>query len=126
MSKKQKVIDQSVPLSITDFCTVEGISEFTYFMTLRPRGLTPREDRIPGTKIVRISPQSRVEWRERLQSIAAQEQIARERERRVELCIKAGKIGAASPLHVSNRRKTAIAPPKRPRGRPKKLPQAAE
>ena len=124
MSQK-KPIDENYPLSITDFCKVEGISPYTYHEKLRPRGLIPKEFRIPGTQIVRISPEARREWHERMDREEIQEQIERERERRVAFAREAGKAGAASPLHRRAPTKQSTAGPKK-RGRPRKHMQAAE
>jgi hypothetical protein len=122
--KKPRFIDEKCALSITDFCYLEGISTYTYYERLRPRGLTPKETRFPGLQLVKISPQARADWHKQLDQVDIQEEIAREFERRSDLASKAGKIAAASPLH--HRAKKSPAPPKRPRGRPRKHPIAAK
>jgi hypothetical protein len=120
MSNTKKPIDENCSLSIADFCRLVGISSFTYY-ALRKRGLTPKEFRIPGTQIVRISPQARREWQERFESSAMQEWAEREFERRSAINVKAGKLAAESPLHPRYR-----PPAPKKRGRPRKPLQAAE
>ena len=119
---KKKPIDENCALSVVDFCKVEGISIYTYYaLRKRKRDLVPKETRIPTTQIVRISPQARRDWHQRLEQADIQAEVAREFERRAEFASKAGTIAAASPLHHR-----ATVPPKRPRGRPRKHPIAAE
>jgi len=121
--RKRQPIDESRALSITDFCYVEGISTYAY-KDLRKRDLIPKETRIPGSQIVRISPQARRDWHARLEQADAQKQIERDRERRTEIAQRAGKLAVQSFKHP----RTGAKPVKRGRGRPRnpQPQQAAE
>jgi hypothetical protein len=129
MRKRRLPIDENRPLSITDFCYVEGVSTYTYNQTWRKRGLIPEETRYPGSQIVRITPQARREWRERFKQQEIQDQIKRDRERRTAIAKNAGKVAVKSRKHPRTGAKQSAEPPsapKRGRGRPRKYPQAAE
>jgi hypothetical protein len=92
-------------LTISEFCRLAHISTPTYF-SLQRKGLGPETITIPGTRIVRISPQARREWRERMRELSATETAKLEARRRREQASRAGKLAVASPLHVSKRRST--------------------
>jgi hypothetical protein len=115
-------IDERHSLTIPQFCKVENISIYTYYK-IRKLGLGPRELRVPGTNVARVTPKARQEWHERMQAHDVQEQAEREHERRAVIAKKAGTIAAASPLHRCYK-----PPPPTPkkRGRPRKPLQAAE
>ena len=98
-------------LTIEEFCHVEHISKGTYYK-LKRKGLGPEETCI--LNLIRISPEARADWHaklaERRQSAAA----ALESERKRVQTAQAGKLAAASPLHVS-KRATPSPPPSRRR-----------
>jgi hypothetical protein len=102
------------PMSIAGFCKSEGMSR-AFFYALKRKGLAPQltEIIVPGEpginrgrglKLLRISAESRREWREKIAqtraSEAAELEIARAREQRVA----AAKLAAASPSHISKSR----------------------
>jgi hypothetical protein len=102
------------PVSIAGFCKSEGMSR-AFFYALKRKGLAPQltEIIVPGEpginrgrglKLLRISAESRREWREKIAQARASEtaklEIARAREQRVA----AAKLAAASPSHVSKTR----------------------
>jgi hypothetical protein len=84
-------------------------SEFRYFERMSPskyhelkkKGLGPEETDIDGMK--RITPQSRERWHQLMAERARSETALLETERRRAQTVEAGKIAAASPLHVSKR-----------------------
>jgi hypothetical protein len=115
IARPAKPIDESRSLTIPQFCLLENISTYTYYR-IRKQGLTPRELRIPGTDIARITPEARREWHESMRTREVQEQVKREFERRAALISEAAKKAAASPLHAKQ------TPPKK-RGRPRKHPK---
>jgi hypothetical protein len=90
--------------TIQRFCEVEDFSEAKYH-ELQRLGLGPQETRIPHSNIVRITPEARRAWHQRLHELAQTEEAQLERRRRSELSSIAGKRAAASPLHISNRRR---------------------
>jgi hypothetical protein len=86
-----------------DFCYIERISKASY-ADLKRRGLGPQELRIPDSKIIRITYDAHVEWRQRMAELAQSEAAVLERERRRQLASVAGKRAAASLKHISRRR----------------------
>jgi len=84
-----------------EFCSAEHLSKSTYH-NLKKRGLGPEELVVPGSRIIRITAESRQRWHERMAELAKSE--AAEAERRRELAAVAGRIAAKSPLHISRRR----------------------
>jgi hypothetical protein len=101
-------------MTLNEFCLVEGISQYSYFK-MRKLGYGPRELRVPGTDILRITHEARAEWHERLQSKEVQEIVRQEHERRVKWSRRAGKLSLESPDHISNvtRRKPGPKPGKK-------------
>jgi len=96
-------IDESGPsLTINEFCAVEHISRPTYFAMQR-RGVGPEVLRIPGTRVIRITPAARQAWHDRLAQLADEEAGKLERQRRVDQGSRAGKAAVKSPAHVSHR-----------------------
>jgi hypothetical protein len=89
--------------TISQFCRAESLSKSTYY-ALRRRGLGPEEQRVPGTKIIRISAEARAAWREQMAEFARTEAAQLETERRRKLASTAGQIAARSPRHISRRR----------------------
>jgi hypothetical protein len=107
--KPAKAIDESRSLSVADFCRLEGISGATYYK-LKRMGLGPRETRIPGTNLVRITVQDRLAWHAFLQEREVKAAADREHERRRHAATRLAKLAVASPNHVSKvgpRRKRA-------------------
>jgi hypothetical protein len=54
-------------LSISQFCKAEHLSRATYYAFKRD-GLAPREYRVPGTNIIRITAQARRDWQDRMEN----------------------------------------------------------
>jgi len=88
--------------TIGEFCAAENISAASYYK-MRRLGVGPREDRVPGTTIIRISPEARRAWHVRLAEMRQSGEAELEQRRRSAHAAQAGKIAAASPLHVSKR-----------------------
>ena len=101
-------------MSIAAFCESEGMSR-AFFYALKRKGMAPQltEIIVPGEpginrgrglRLLRISPESRRAWRERIAqaraSEAAEQEVARAREQQVA----AAKLAAISPNHVSRNR----------------------
>ena len=76
-----KITDKS--LSISAFCAAEGVSLSTYFK-MRRDGHGPDEVRVPGSKIIRIAPEARLAWHQKMQQRDRQQtaDLARLRRRR--------------------------------------------
>ncbi|HEV7982423.1 MAG TPA: hypothetical protein VGP86_05960 [Xanthobacteraceae bacterium] len=89
-------------LTIGDFCAAEHVSVATYYK-MRRLGVGPCEERIPGTAIIRITPEARRAWHERLAEMRQSGEAKIEERRRSAHAAHAGKMAAASPLHVSKR-----------------------
>jgi hypothetical protein len=87
-------------LTVLQFCDLVGICEATYH-NMKRRGLGPEETWVG--KMVRITPAAVDEWRERLHEEQTTKAARLEAERRRNLASVAGKLSAASPLHVSRR-----------------------
>jgi hypothetical protein len=66
-------------------------------------GVGPREERVPGTTIIRITPEARRAWHAQLAEMRQSREAELEERRRSAHATQAGKIAAASPLHVSKR-----------------------
>lgn len=77
--------------SITEFCVLEGMSRNAYFL-LRKAGNGPRELRIPGSSIVRITPEARADWHRRFETPS--KAMDAERKRRSAQGAKAGRASA--------------------------------
>lgn len=90
-------MDERVRVAFTrnEFCFRNHISK-TKYHELQRRGLGPR------TMLGRITEEAEKEWQRAMEARDASEAVQLERQRRVELASRAGKISAASPLHVSN------------------------
>jgi hypothetical protein len=88
--------------SIAEFCRAERISKSVYY-EMKRRGIGPVELIIPGTKVIRITPEAQTAWRTRMAELAKSETAQLEAERRSAQTAEAGKIAAASPLHISKR-----------------------
>lgn len=99
-------------LTISQFCKLEGISRTSYHK-LQRTGLGPTELRAPGMTFVRVTPEARREWHERMATLQKQECAERERQRRSDASRRAGRKAAQSNRHISKTR-NAVA-----RSRPK-------
>jgi hypothetical protein len=88
--------------SIPQFCILEGISPATYHK-MRRLGYGPRELRVPGTNVVRITAAARRDWHARLEELPESEETKAERRARAS---RAGKLAAESPLHPCRRPKS--------------------
>jgi hypothetical protein len=90
--------------SIREFCVLENITTSSYFK-IRKSGHGPREMRLPGSSIVRISPEARREWHAKLEKMSANDdKLAREKEARSAQASKAGKKSVTSAAHPCRRR----------------------
>jgi hypothetical protein len=89
-------------LTIREFCEAENISTASYFK-MRRLGVGPREERVPNTTIIRISPEARRAWHARLAEMHQSRDADLQARRRSAQATRAGKMAAASPLHVSKR-----------------------
>jgi hypothetical protein len=98
--------EQARSLTRAEFCALERMSLSTYHK-LKRAGLGPDEIKFPGMAFVRITAEARREWHERIEAWRKSHAAALEGQRRSALASKAGKIAAASPLHVSKARKQA-------------------
>jgi hypothetical protein len=92
--------------SIDGFCEVEDISKSSYNQ-LQKLGLGPREMRIPGTRIIRITAEARREWKARMAELSETEQVQLEAERMREHARRAAAKSALSEKHVSKTGKRA-------------------
>jgi hypothetical protein len=90
----------------TEFCFAEHVSKSTYH-ELKKRGLGPVELVVPGTKIIRITPEARDAWHAMMAELAGTESARLEAERRRAQAAEAGRIAATSPRHVSRRPRSA-------------------
>jgi hypothetical protein len=91
-------------MTIRDFCVAEHLSLPSYFK-IRKMGLGPRETRVPGTNIIRISAHARAEWHTRLDEMRQSEAAELEAARRYAQTVEAGKRAVASASHVSKQRR---------------------
>jgi hypothetical protein len=98
--------DMERSLSIRDFCALEDMSQCTYHK-LKRLGLGPQELRFPGMSFVRVTAAARREWHARMDELRKEQAAKQELERRSAMASRAGKLAAASPLHVSKRRRSA-------------------
>jgi hypothetical protein len=85
--------DRSIPA----FCRRKDISHSTYYK-MRAAGHGPRELRIPGSSIIRITPEAERAWEELMQQTPPSETL-------VERATKAGRLAVASPRHPSKHRR---------------------
>jgi hypothetical protein len=88
--------------TIGEFCQDERISKSVYY-DMKRRGIGPVELVIPGTKVIRITHEAQANWRQRMAQLSKGRAMRLETERRRKQTTQAGKIAAASPLHVSKR-----------------------
>jgi hypothetical protein len=99
-----RVIDDQRSLTVKEFLFYEKMSQSTYYK-LKRHGLGPEETTIPipGMNFVRITAQARRDWHAKLAELRSSEAGELERARRADHATQAGKLAAASPLHVSRR-----------------------
>ena len=93
-------VDTNRSLTRSEFCYVENMSP-TKYHGLKNKGLGPEEMNVDG--MIRITPEARAKWHERMAELAKSEAAQLEAERRRAQAAQAGKIAAASPLHISKR-----------------------
>ena len=95
--------------TIGDFCKAENISLPTYHK-MRRMGNGPKETRVPFTTVVRITPEARAEWHERMNAMnqSPTKEAKKFRDAIAARAKKAGKAAVASPKHPS-RKKTKVA-----------------
>jgi hypothetical protein len=96
-----------VSLTIAQFCLSESIS-ITTFHKMQRLGLGPELMRIPGTRLVRISPGARKRFHEKLERLAKSEAGQREHEHRARLASAAGRIAVQSEKHIVNQRRRMV------------------
>jgi len=87
-------------LSIDEFCATENICPATYYK-LKRQGFGPAELRLPGTNIIRVTPEARRAWHALMAEQAQSEQAQLEERRRQEGARRAALAAALSPRHVS-------------------------
>jgi hypothetical protein len=90
-------------LTIREFCEAEHISPASFYK-MRRLGVGPCEEHVPGTTIIRITAEARRAWHAQLAEMRKSREAQLEDRRRRAHATQAGKIAAASPLHVSKRR----------------------
>jgi hypothetical protein len=104
MTKKDLLLEDDEPSSsIPHFCELEDISLASYHKMQRD-GYGPKEVRIPGTNIVRITASARREWHRWLEALPENEEIKAERSLRTS---RAGKLAAQSPKHHCRRKRAS-------------------
>jgi hypothetical protein len=94
-------------LTVQQFCMAENISGTTFYKLVR-LGLGPDVMRIPGTRLVRISPGARKRFHEKLEKLSRSETGEREHEHRQRLASVAGKIAVQSEKHIFNQRRRMV------------------
>ena len=92
--------DPNRSMTLGEFRDVENMSAAKYY-DLKNKGPGPEELNVDG--MIRITPEARAKWRERMAELAKSEAAQLEAERRRELASIAGRTAAASPLHISKR-----------------------
>ena len=116
-------------MTIKEWCDKRHYS-LTTFYNLKKVGHAPDLIDPPGIRSPRITHEADRRWEEKMRQLNKEKAAKREAERRSALATKAGKIAAASPNHIFQRRraakqKAATAPPKRGRPRNPQTPQQA-
>ena len=99
-------------LTVPEFCTRHNVSRASYYK-LRRLGLGPDEMRMPGTCIVRITPEADRAWRERMTELSKSEAVALEARRRQQQAVVAATASADSDKHVSRRNAARKSRPQR-------------
>jgi hypothetical protein len=88
--------------TLAEFLDRKRISR-TFYYSLKKRGLGPDETIYPGSRVIRISAAAERAWDGRMAELAKSESAQLEAERRRTQAAEAGRIAAASPLHISKR-----------------------
>jgi hypothetical protein len=88
--------------TISEFCRAKRISKWSYY-EMKKRGIGPDEFIIPGTAVIRITPQSEAAWDQRIAELSKSKAAKLEAQRRSAQTAQAGKIAAMSPKHPSRR-----------------------
>jgi hypothetical protein len=99
-----KLDDFDRSFTIPEFCKAEGISEPTYYK-LKREGLHP--DELRYFSVVRITPQARREWHERMTVFKERRAAKLEAQRRTAHAKSISQKSIASPNHVSKQGKRA-------------------
>jgi hypothetical protein len=102
--------ETEVSLTLKEFCAAERICLASYYK-MRARGHAPIELRVPGTKIIRITPAARHQWHQMMQAMAQGEAARLEAARVHAASVERGKLAARSPRHYNATR------PRKARGR---------
>jgi hypothetical protein len=92
--------------TLGEFCEIERMSRSTYHKIKRA-GRGPSETRVPGMTLIRITAAARREWHAKIEAWGHDQEAALEAQRRSEAASRAGKLAAASPLHVSKQKRAA-------------------
>jgi hypothetical protein len=95
LTERDEVNKNETARTIAGFCRCKNFSLSTYFK-IRREGNGPDEDRVPGTKIVRISPEAERAWDQKMRALAREEAAKLEAERRRAQASAAGKQAAAA------------------------------
>lgn len=93
--------DPNRSLTRLEFCHVENMSP-TKYHGLKAKGLGPEELNVDG--MIRITPEARAAWRQRMAQLAQSKGAQLEAARRRAQATEAGRIAAQSPRHVSRRK----------------------
>jgi hypothetical protein len=96
--------EQVRALTRAEFCALERMSLST-FHKLKRAGLGPDEVHFPGMAFVRITAEARREWHTRIEQWRKSQAAQLEEQRRSASASRAGKKAAASPLHISKRKR---------------------
>jgi hypothetical protein len=93
-------------LTIEQFCFLESIGKNSFYKMKR-RGTAPEIYYVPvGTaRLPRISAQAHRDWRAKLKALRLSEADELLAQRKQAQTVQAGKLAAASPLHVSRHRR---------------------
>jgi hypothetical protein len=92
--------DPNRSMTLSEFRYVENMSAAKYY-DLKSKGFGPEELNVDG--MIRITPEARAKWHARMAELAKSEAAQLEAERRRAQAARAGKVAAASPLHISKR-----------------------
>jgi hypothetical protein len=87
--------DRSIPA----FCRRKGISHSTYYK-MRAKGHAPRELRIPGSSIVRITPEAEADWEREMEKTPISERL-------IKRATKAGMLAVESPRHPRSKQRAS-------------------
>jgi hypothetical protein len=97
-------------LTLQEFCEAERICLASYYK-MKKRGHAPLELRIPGTQIIRITPEARRQWHQMMAALAHGAEARLEAARVHAASVERGKLAARSPRHYNATR------PRKARGR---------